>query len=74
MEELRELGIGTQVHYIPVHFQPYYRSHFDESDVSFPAAETYYEQCLSIPLYPQMEAQDVSRVVAGIRSVLGVKG
>lgn len=70
MQELREQGIGTQVHYIPVHLLPYYRRHFGFKEGDFPVSEDYYNHCLSIPLYPKMTMDDIHRVVeavAGLR-------
>jgi dTDP-4-amino-4,6-dideoxygalactose transaminase len=69
MQELRALGVGTQVHYIPIHRQPYYRAL--NPDLSLPGAETYYSQCLSLPLYPDMVEADVDTVVAALAQVLG---
>jgi UDP-4-amino-4,6-dideoxy-N-acetyl-beta-L-altrosamine transaminase len=69
MEALRARGIGTQVHYIPVNRQPYYRDRYDETEL--PGAEAYYARCLSLPLYPQMEEPDVNRVVEALAEVLG---
>jgi len=69
MQELREKGIGTQVHYIPVHLQPYYRENWGFKPGDYPKAERYYEQCLSIPLYPKMTDEDVHRVIAAILAV-----
>jgi dTDP-4-amino-4,6-dideoxygalactose transaminase len=66
MNELRTKGIGTQVHYIPVHFQPYYREHFGFKKGDYPKAEYYYQQCLSIPLFPKMTDDDVKRVIDAI--------
>jgi UDP-4-amino-4,6-dideoxy-N-acetyl-beta-L-altrosamine transaminase len=66
MMELKEKGIGTQVHYIPVHLQPYYREHFGFKEGDFPKAEHYYQQCLSIPLFPKMTDKDVQRVIDAI--------
>jgi UDP-4-amino-4,6-dideoxy-N-acetyl-beta-L-altrosamine transaminase len=66
MQELREKGIGTQVHYIPVHLHPYYRENWGFKPGDFPKAELYYEQCLSIPLYPKMTDDDVHRVIEAI--------
>lgn len=60
MKALRQQDIGTQVHYIPVHRQPYYRDRY--RDLSLPGAEAYYSRCLSIPLYPSMSDDDVRRV------------
>jgi UDP-4-amino-4,6-dideoxy-N-acetyl-beta-L-altrosamine transaminase len=69
MAELKEKGIGTQVHYIPVHLQPYYRENYGFKPGDFPKAEQYYEQCLSIPLYPKMEDEDVNRVIDAIKKL-----
>ena len=67
MHRLREKGVGTQVHYIPVHLQPYYQQRYGA--VSLPGAERYYSCCLSLPLFPAMTEQDVDRVVeAGRRT------
>lgn len=63
MQELREKGIGTQVHYIPVHTQPYYREKFGYKPGDFPAAGNYYEKALSIPLFPRMAGDDVEYVI-----------
>lgn len=70
MAELREKGINTQVHYIPVHYQPYYRETFGFNAGDFPKSEAYYSQCLSIPLYPRMTDDDIRRVISAV-SALG---
>lgn len=57
-------NIKTQVHYIPVHFQPFYQKNFGFSDGDFPNAENYYSSCLSLPLYPSMIDEDVEQVAA----------
>jgi dTDP-4-amino-4,6-dideoxygalactose transaminase len=54
-------GVGSQVHYIPVHWQPYYRSRYGE--LSLPGAEAFYRGTLSLPLYPTLRDEDVERVV-----------
>lgn len=69
MAELKALGIGTQVHYLPVHRQPYYRGLYGNIDL--PGADRYYDRVLSIPLYPDMENADVTRVVEAFGEVLG---
>jgi dTDP-4-amino-4,6-dideoxygalactose transaminase len=68
MAELRAKGVGTMVHYLPVHQQPYYRGLYGKQDL--PGANAYYERQLSIPLYPDMTDDDVARVVDVLRSVL----
>ena len=70
VQELQKYGIGTQVHYIPVHRQPYYRERY--GDLSLPGAEAWYARCLSLPLYPGMADADVGRVAEALRAVLGL--
>jgi UDP-4-amino-4,6-dideoxy-N-acetyl-beta-L-altrosamine transaminase len=70
VERLREYGIGTQVHYIPVHRQPYYRERYGELDL--PGAEGWYERCLSLPLYPGMADGDVQKVADALKAALGL--
>ncbi|MDE1145435.1 MAG: UDP-4-amino-4,6-dideoxy-N-acetyl-beta-L-altrosamine transaminase [Azospirillaceae bacterium] len=64
MGRLRNAGVGTQVHYIPVHRQPYYRARYGALDLA--GAEGWYGACLSLPLYPAMTDGDVDRVVAAV--------
>jgi UDP-4-amino-4,6-dideoxy-N-acetyl-beta-L-altrosamine transaminase len=68
MRRLREAGIGTQVHYVPVPMQPYYRQRYGTQ--SLPGAERYYEQALTLPLFPSMTPDDVERVVAALADAL----
>jgi UDP-4-amino-4,6-dideoxy-N-acetyl-beta-L-altrosamine transaminase len=69
-EALRASGIGVNVHYIPVHTQPYYESlGFKAGD--FPAAEAYYEEAISLPMYPAMTEADQERVAKAVRVALG---
>jgi UDP-4-amino-4,6-dideoxy-N-acetyl-beta-L-altrosamine transaminase len=68
MERLKAVGIGTQVHYIPVHLQPYYRERYGA--FSLPGAERYYARTLSLPLFPAMRDEDVDRVVDALAQAL----
>jgi|CXWL01.1.fsa_nt_gi UDP-4-amino-4,6-dideoxy-N-acetyl-beta-L-altrosamine transaminase len=70
MNALREVQIGTQVHYIPIHLQPYYADRYALKRGSFPKAEQYYESALSLPMYPAMTDQDVVRVVESLQEAL----
>ena len=70
MKALRDRGVGSQVHYTPVHLQPYFRRR--HPDLSLPGADTYYSQCLSLPLYPSLTEGDVDRVVETLAAVLGI--
>jgi len=69
MLRLKELGIGTQVHYIPVHSQPYYKA-LDIPQDQCPKTEMYYQQALSIPLFPKMTLEDVRYVSDTLIKVL----
>jgi UDP-4-amino-4,6-dideoxy-N-acetyl-beta-L-altrosamine transaminase len=72
MKELREVGVGTQVHYIPVHKQPYYSQMY--GDIVLPGADAYYARCLSIPMFPSMKDADVERVVSALSRIVGKIG
>lgn len=70
MGELRQKGVGTQVLYIPVHLQPWYRQTYGYQYGKCPIAEEYYRHALSFPLYPAMTDADVTRVISAVRSVM----
>jgi UDP-4-amino-4,6-dideoxy-N-acetyl-beta-L-altrosamine transaminase len=70
VDALKARGVGSQVHYIPVHRQPYYRERY--GDLSLPGAEAWYARCLSLPLYPGMADSDVEKVVGALTEVLGL--
>jgi dTDP-4-amino-4,6-dideoxygalactose transaminase len=67
---LQERGIRPQVHYIPVHLQPYYRRLLGTREGNFPAAEEYYAGCISLPLFPRMRDADVDRVGEALEALL----
>jgi UDP-4-amino-4,6-dideoxy-N-acetyl-beta-L-altrosamine transaminase len=69
MRGMRADGIGTQVHYIPIHQQPYYRARYGAQ--SLPGVEAYYAHCLSLPLFSSMRDSDVARVAASLGAALG---
>ncbi len=70
MARLRARGVGTQVHYIPVHLMPYYRARAPEAigPGRFPHAEAAYLELLSLPMYPAMTDDDVARVIDAVTS------
>lgn len=69
MERLRAAGIGSQVHYIPVHRQFYYAQL--NPGLKLPGADAYYKQCLSLPLYPSMRDEDIARIAKALRAAIG---
>jgi dTDP-4-amino-4,6-dideoxygalactose transaminase len=70
MQELRGKGVGTQVLYIPVYLQPWYRRTYGYASGKCPNAEQFYTRALSLPLYPSMKENDITTV---IQSVLDLK-
>ena len=69
MNKLANMGIGTQVHYIPVPKLPYYADKLHGE--KFPKALEYYKKCLSFPCFPSLTDADLERVVRGIKQILG---
>lgn len=67
MHALKARGIGTQVHYIPIHRQPYYAALGAQH---CPGADAYYAKALSIPFYPSLSDADVDRVAAAFAELL----
>ena len=68
-DALRAAGIGVNLHYIPVHTQPYYQAMGFRSG-QFPEAERYYAEAISLPLYPSMSDAQQDEVVAALREAL----
>ena len=66
---LRERGVLAQVHYPPVHLHPWYRQTYGYAEGLCPAAESYYEGCLSLPCFPTLSAQDQSTVIEAVREL-----
>jgi dTDP-4-amino-4,6-dideoxygalactose transaminase len=69
MRRLRERGVGTQVHYIPVNRQPYYRARYGLAEL--PGAEAYYARVLSLPLFFGLADAEVDRAADALREALG---
>lgn len=68
-DHMRAAGIGVQVHYIPVHLQPYYQQlGFRPGD--YPRAEDYYARALTLPLYPALTEAQQDRVIEALRTAL----
>lgn len=70
MNRLREVGIGTQVHYIPVPSMPYYQ---EKGHKTPPNAWQFYQRTLSLPMYPALEKSDVQRVCKALAQALEKK-
>jgi dTDP-4-amino-4,6-dideoxygalactose transaminase len=69
MQKLREKGIGSQVHYIPIPMQPYYRDlGFEPSD--YPNAMSFYNSALSIPIFPKLKKRSVKKISAALEAIV----
>jgi len=66
---LWEKGVNTQVHYIPVHLQHFYRRKFKTGWGDCPNAEAYYKKCLSIPLFPAMTEKEIKKTIHEIKNI-----
>jgi dTDP-4-amino-4,6-dideoxygalactose transaminase len=69
IEELKARKIGTSVHFIPIHYHPYYRDRFGWRPGLFPVAEDYFQREISLPLYPSMTDSEVEDVVQAVLEV-----
>ncbi len=67
---LRARNIGTSVHFIPLHRQPFYRDQYGYRTEQFPVAEAMYKGLLSLPLYPKMTDQDAGDVIEAVCDVI----
>ncbi len=67
MNALADRGIGTQVHYIPVHQQPYYQTRYGA--MTLPGATEYYRCTLTLPLFPTLTENDVAEVVTAVKEI-----
>jgi dTDP-4-amino-4,6-dideoxygalactose transaminase len=68
--QLSQRGIGTSVHFIPLHRQPVWRDTCDLSPARYPVAESCYARILSLPLYTKMSDADQDRVIAALHELL----
>ena len=70
IDALREEGIGTSVHFIPLHVHPFYRDKFGYKPADFPNASAAFERIVSLPIYPRMTEADVESVIGAVRKIV----
>lgn len=70
IEAMARQGIGTSVHFIPLHIQPYWRDRYGFKPADFPVAYDVYRRAVSLPIYPKMTDDDVERVIVAVRRIL----
>jgi len=66
----RKENIGVQVHYIPIHLQPFYQHLYNFQKGDFPIAENYYKKALTLPLFPKMNDVDVENVIDVVKKII----
>ena len=71
IQALSDAGIGTSVHYLPLHRQPYWRDRYGLSPEQFPIADDAYLRMVSIPLFTAMSDDDQTRIIAALHDILG---
>ena len=64
---LKDNGVNTQVHYIPVHLQPFYKNKYGYERGDYPVAEKYYDGALSLPLYPTLKGYEQEKVISLVK-------
>ena len=69
-QQLREQGIGVNVHYMPVYLHPYYRENYKTAPGMCPAAEAAYEQIISLPIHYGMSDEDMRKVIAEMTAII----
>ena len=70
IQRLSDAGIGTSVHYVPLHRQPYWRDRYGLTPEQFPVAEAAYQRMFSIPLFTAMSDDEQARVIGALRAAL----
>ena len=68
--EIKESQINLQVHYIPIHIQPFYQKKYGLKPGDFPVSENFYRNEVSLPMYPSLSTDDVELVVKSILAII----
>ena len=69
-EKMKESGINLQVHYFPIHLQPFYRKNYGFKTGDFPVSENFYRNEVSLPIYPDLSTGDVEFVINSIKEII----
>lgn len=69
IEELKKEGIGTSVHYIPLHIMPYYRELYSFKESDYPETWKKYNSSISIPIFPGMSEAQINKVISSVKTL-----
>ncbi len=72
IDELKQRGVGSSVHFIPIHKHPYYKDRFNYIDSNYPVANSVFSNSLSLPIYPDMTKDEVEYVIQNVLEVVSV--
>jgi UDP-4-amino-4,6-dideoxy-N-acetyl-beta-L-altrosamine transaminase len=70
INQMKSQGIGTSVHFIPIHIQPYYRDRYNFKEDDFPVSYNLFKRVVSLPIYPKMTGENVRQVVRAIKNII----
>jgi dTDP-4-amino-4,6-dideoxygalactose transaminase len=70
VKQLKSQGIGSSVHFIPLHLHPFYTQQYGYREGDFPNAEDAYSRCVSLPIYPDLQPQEVERIAAAVEQIV----
>jgi perosamine synthetase len=70
IEELRKAGVGTSVHFIPLHLHPFYSHCYGYQRGDFPNAEDAFSRCISLPIYPGLRDEQVVRIIGSVQQIV----
>jgi dTDP-4-amino-4,6-dideoxygalactose transaminase len=68
--EMKNRGVGTSVHFIPLHIQPYYRERYNFKPSDFPNSYRVYQKIVSLPIYPKMTDDDIEKVISAVKNIV----
>ncbi len=71
IELMAEAGVGTSVHFIPLHLLTYWRQTYEFSESDFPVASAEFKKTCSLPIFSAMTDEEIEKVIAAVRSILG---
>ena len=69
-DKMKQVGINLQVHYIPVHLQPFYQKNYGFNSGDFPVSESFYRNEVSLPIYPNISNDDIDMVINEILKII----
>ena len=69
-EKMKKAGVNLQVHYIPIYFQPFYEDNYGFKKGDFPISENFYQNELSLPVYPDLSTDDQKNVIKKIEEYI----